>query len=454
MAIVDYTEEQVPEPTPPSVRLEPKSTQSAFVDTKYTALQSIITHVEGSSWVTDSYYSQVLTTQGELSSLQPNQAAVYQQYTKINKMELRVTSPLVPSQNNETRAITLVGAANVYTFLTPNRGDMFIAGIGDGREGVFTLTNTEKKSILKDTAYSIEYELVDYLTPEYRQNLDEKTIKTLHFVKERITHGQRPVLIESELRRYEELKEQRRRLVTGYMREFFSRQFKVLLVPGQDEPTYDPYLTDFIVKVIGGDENEYVREIKEYNLAGDDAELVVTLWDMLRGGEVDTLDHLNQKMWTISTSAFRLWPTLQSVYYSELRRVVYPIDQRHLVDRKYRKTRQWVGESIRPTIAKLGLDEKCRQLRTKYSLAPTDQPIFHPVSGDDYYVMSKAFYVSDLDNVSIIEAHTLAYLKGRVGDVGELLWMCACSTHWTPLERYYYTPVLIVLLIVSLERGI
>lgn len=454
MAIIDYSEEQPEVPTPEPVLVAPTSEQRIAYDTRSTPLDSIITHVEGSPWIVDGYYSQTLTKQSELSSLQPNQAAVYQQYTKIVKMELRVNSPLQPSQNNETRAITLVGQATVYNFLIPNKGDMFIAGIGDGRTGLFTLTNTEKKSILKGTTYSIEYQLVDYLTPEYQHDLDAKTIKTVHFVKERIGQGQRPVLVESELRRYEQLKETRRKLISSYTREFYSRQFKVLLVPGQDEPTYDPYLTDFIAKVIGGDESAQVKDIKSYNLAGDDAEVVTTLWDALLVGEVETLHHVNAKMWTISTSAFRMWPTLQSVYYSELQRVVYPIDQQHLVDHKWRKTNRWVGESIRNTMAQLGLDEKCRTLRTTYGLTLTDQPLFHPVSTDDYYVFSQAFYDRTEDALSILEAHTLSYLKGKVGDVSELLWMCACSTHWTALERYYYTPVLITLLTVSLERGI
>lgn len=453
MAIITYDEPEEVTPPPPPVRTEPAPYKGVTVNTKYTPVSSLLTHVEGSVWKV-AYYSQVLDTSDAVEVQQLHQAAVYQQYTLIKGLELRVNAPLQQSQNNETKNMVVTGSATTYPFLVPNRGDMFLADIGDGREGVFTVVNVEAKTILKETCYSLDYELVDHSTPARREDLARKTIKTVHFVKERMTYAQRPVLVESELRRYERLKEQRRVLVGRWLGEFYSRQYKVLLVPDQSAPTYEPFLTDFVHRLLDNAEDPLLRHIKRYNLGGDDADHMYDLWDCLLEGRIDTLPLVTSRFWTVDTRAFRQYTSLQSVYYSELRQTLYPVEGVVTVDSQYRRTLQWVGETLRSTVGSLAAIEKQKQLRAAAGLTATDQVIVHPIAQDDYYVFSRAFYEQLTDQVSILEAHVLGYLKASPTDVEELLWLCQCVSHWTPLERYYYLPVLVLLVTAALERGI
>ena len=92
--------------------------------------------------------------------------------------------------------MVVTGAANVYPMLIPSVGDMFVATIADGRSAVFKVTNTERKSLFKDTAHVIEYVLVDYLTDERKSDFKSKVIKTVKFVRDFLVNGQNPLLVD------------------------------------------------------------------------------------------------------------------------------------------------------------------------------------------------------------------------------------------------------------------
>ena len=196
-----------PQPTKPSPNEAiPAPYKGVTVDSRYTPLSSLITHVEGSSWVVK-YFSQVLDIDSEVSPQQLTKEAVYQQYTAINQLEMRVNNELSYSQDDASKAATVTGSATLYPCVIPNTGDMFLADIGDGREGIFTVTRTERKSLLKETCYQIEYVLVAYSTDTERmRDLEQKTIKTLQFVKEFLLFGQNPVVVDSEYATVRELK--------------------------------------------------------------------------------------------------------------------------------------------------------------------------------------------------------------------------------------------------------
>src|ERR1035437_5683225 len=82
--------------------------KSTFVDLKWEPRVNLLTHIEGSSWIVN-YYSQVITTDSNLSGQQYTKNPVYQSYKLIKDMEMKVTSPLATSQDAETKAMTVTG---------------------------------------------------------------------------------------------------------------------------------------------------------------------------------------------------------------------------------------------------------------------------------------------------------------------------------------------------------
>ena len=130
-------------------------------DNKIIDAANLLTHVEGSSYTVD-YYSQVLTKDSPLAGPMMNRNAIYQQYTRINNLELKVNNPLTYTQDEVTKSIKGVGSATIYAMtVIPNIGDIFIANIANGNIGIFRITTSERKSIFKNTVYTIDYYLLE-----------------------------------------------------------------------------------------------------------------------------------------------------------------------------------------------------------------------------------------------------------------------------------------------------
>ena len=178
-------------------QIEPKEHKSVVVDTKYTPLSNLIVHVEGAKWKVD-YYKQVLDRDSSLAGHNPTKQAPYQQYHCIHEYILKVSSPLSTTQEDETKAMRVTGSATCYPPLVANVGDMFVADIGDGRSGIFQITNSEKKSIFKESVYEINYALVDYATGDRLNDLNKKVVKDSYFLMDYLEHGQNPLLSNEE----------------------------------------------------------------------------------------------------------------------------------------------------------------------------------------------------------------------------------------------------------------
>lgn len=446
MPIVDYDDETPQEPVTPPVRTEPEPYRGVTVDTKYVPRSSLLTHIEGSSWTVE-YYSQVIDREDEVNSQQVGQLAIYQQYTLIKQMELKVTSPLQTGQNQETAAMGVTGSATTYPFLIPNKGDMFLADIGDGREGVFSITSVEKRTILKESCYNIEYELVSYSNTERRDDLAKKTVKTVFFRKDFLQHGHRPVLVESEVTLHDRLRTAYLKLVPQYFADFFSREHRMLIIPSQTDATFDPYLTRGLMSVLDVNDHPFIRDMVQPNIAEDSAIRSYDLWGCLIAGDITLLPLAVNKMWSIPTSAVKGMPTLQSLYYTGLRKMVYPKDEVYTIDPGLLVGKHWVGEPLMPSAQRILSNEQQMRAREIMNL-PDDRDhsdVILPVTHDDHYVFSAAFYRGEGQMTSLEAMATMA-MEGKAINLEELLWLSEVSRYWGTVERFYYVPVLLILI--------
>ena len=143
---------ETPLPQQINAKIAEEHQRNALVDSKVTPYAALLTHIEGSSWFVD-YYSQVLGADDDVTPYQPTQSAIYQQYLLIKKFELKLQGSLSVSDDSDTSVMTVTGSATVYPYMKPNKGDAFIADIGDGRVGQFTVDGITKQTILKETCY-------------------------------------------------------------------------------------------------------------------------------------------------------------------------------------------------------------------------------------------------------------------------------------------------------------
>lgn len=432
----------------------PPTKYSNVVDTRYKPASSLLTHIEGSSWVV-TFYSQVLDNDNELQPQQLTLAPPYQQYVEIKKLELKVSSDLQTSQNDETKAMEVVGSATMYPFVIPNKGDMFIADIGDGRTGIFTITRSERRTILKETCYLVDYLLVSYGDEERIKDLNKKTIKKTHFIKSFLHFGQNPVVIDSEYNAIVELKKDYKRLLAHYFKDFYSNEIKTLIIPDQKNISYDPFLTKTLISILDTNDSPFIKNIRVLNVDGDNAMKAINIWDCLLNLSEDLIIMANYKYGLVAVENFEIDPRYNGIRYSGVSDVIYPLEERTDVDKDHE-----MSKHIIPSLIKEGKPRTSdiRKLIHKptlngFYLEKNDEkegleslPFIHLVTKDDFYVLSEAFYFDVKEDQSQLEVMVRQTLENKPLNLLQLKEIVNMCKHWNNLERFYYIPILLILI--------
>ena len=445
MPVVTDDEEELSPPAPPPAVDD--SYKGIVVDSRDTSVSSLLVFVEGGSWIVD-YYQQVLDADSEPKPQQLDSPAPYQQYRRISGLELKVTSALTTSQDPETLSMTVTGASTLYPGVIPNKGDMFLADIGDGRVGIFTITTLEKKSILKDACYTIEYVVVAYDEEERIRDLQTKVIQELFFERDFLMHGQNPIVSEKEHVQARSLAEQATRLFTMYLNEFYNHEYRTLLIPSQLRSSYDPYVVRTILQMYNSSDHPLLRHLVEYNVTGDDAFKAPTIWDALLNVDNAILPLIISKTGLIATKEIDNTPRYRGIYFSGIERCVYPKGENNL--NSTRDIRNPALLAFDPlVVGKMRGGALAGNLQEQElpGLNPDPNYVYtiHDVSLKDEYVFSKAFYEQSVGK-SKLEVMMMTYLEGKAVDLDMLDKLCEQAVYWTDLQRFYYVPVLLMIL--------
>lgn len=446
MNIFDETESTPKGPMNPNIRAEPL--RDIAVDTKYTPRRMLITHIEGFKWVVD-YYSQFISDDSELSAQQINRSEVYQQYLNIREFEMRVQSPLQPSQDTNGKEFTYTGSAAVYPGISVNLGDMFIADIGDGRLGVFVVNNVEQKSILRDTSYVIEYNLKDFLTPQIQDDLRKKVSKTVTFLKDFYLYGKNPLLVDSELKVYETIKTRIQELSQLFFGTFYNVNHSTFILPIPDETIYDPYVTSVMKRLVSLEVDSRYRQVKVLNVDRADKYHHFTLWDALMERKMSILDHCFTKATPMPTGVFPSIPLLGSIRYSGIRRCIQGtrdgVERLHnarsaAYNRQIDLTSVYTGDAAKgvyPSDIEPTLDPDNLTINVITAYAQSDF---------DEYVFSSHFYLGDEVRMSEIERMAYTYLKSDTLHLPNLVKLTDSVKFMNLLDQFYYIPVVLILL--------
>lgn len=448
--------------------MTPTPYHSAVVDTRFEPLGSLLQYVEGRAWPVD-YYQQVLGRDDELSAQQMNVSAAYQQYKLIRNMELKVTSPLSPEQDPETKASILTGVATTYPLFIPNAGDMFLADVGDGRQGIFAIVSSEKKTHLREAYYSISYQLKGYADTldGTLEDLARKTIMEYHFVKDYLNFGQNPLLLSSDYNMRIAFSKLYEELVDYYMAENFSLKYQTLIVPDQQFVTYDPFIVRFIPNIITQIQHPNVGRIRTPSVDQQLAARYPSIWDALANPNIRLLRNVTHRARLLQTSWFRMQPLLAGIYYTGIARVLFPFDKQTDNDRDYSGVPPLVGDMLLRngqmrwgSLERLlddGILDGLTYEQLQESLAddrPSWEklPDFLPVVVDDFYVFSERFYLERMAS-SKLEHLTLCYLREEPVDKATLLSLAQRCANWGNLERFYYIPVILTLMLATQRRN-
>ena len=431
--------------------------QSVAVDSKLQPRNQLLTHIEGSRWIVN-YYSQILTVDSEPTSQELNRPQVYQQYVEILRFELKVTDTLSASQEQSNAEMTYVGAATLYPCgVIPNVHDLFTADIGDGRLGLFQIDSVEQRSVMRDSTWSIRYSLLDYLDIMRADDLQRKVSKRTTFVRDLLTVGKSPILVQSELLMYQQLIEWLHKIPDIYFAEFYDREFATFMIPDQLVPTYDPYVVKFLSEIISPSRHPEYLKVNVLNADTGRAKQIYTIWDSLLERSEHVMDYGITKIDLQSTKTRYHRPRFGSVAYGKIAAVIQPQGDLEPFGAVLKgsltpsKPRQF---SRPPELEQVIIDHTLDGLMTVVDpngpedIIPPQPMLIHPASGD-HYVFSEHFYNRVYSETSILERLTTQYLKRLAMPQNSLLQLCKASMAWGQVERFYFLPILYVLVAAS-----
>ena len=324
---------------------------------------------------------------------------------------------------------------------------MFVADVGDGREGVFRIMSSEKKSLLKESVYVIEYSLLYYADVDKirRQDLISKTITSYFYVKDFLLHGQNPLLIKEDYYAYDELSSLFSEVAQNYFNWFFSNEFKTLILPGQSAPIYDHFLVNALLSILSTRDVDQLKFVRQMNVDDDEYLKQPQLWNALVNRDLSLLELSNKTMGLVSTKAFSIDPMLEGIRYTGIKYIVYPTRP---------ETSLLSGTPSHPkVIAELKVIKVTSRSIELGKLVP-DKELdilgnfivnIKPVLIDDKYILSECFY-SDTADKSLLEILTRDYINRKAVNLVALLKLVKSYKNWGGLERYYYLPIVLILI--------
>lgn len=388
------------------------------VDTRYHSLKSLMTFTGGQSMEVTAYL-QRLFPGSEPMPFQFEESGTLQQYLRVKRMIIKVQSGLSRNPNTTDGEMELTGVGITMPGIVPNYGDMFITDIGDGRAGLFAITNVEPLSQYRDTAYQIEYGLVDYVTPLIQSAIDKKVVEKAYYDLEYARTGKNPIVAAEDYNAREDLASIEQSLTRYFFSHFYDREFRSFTIPNQDRASYDPYFTRFVDKLIDYDRrptNDYLNVFDE-SREGDSKP--VTLWDMLVTQDPTQFNYVDKEFVLAQTIQFKSASSLYgSITYSGYIQTVYP--KKYIVN----------GISLK------SMDTSNNNVST---LLPTDVQLY------DTYVLSKAFYEQRTADMNKLELFTHKVITGKPLEFSVVKDMCDEFYKASELVQFYIYPLLVVI---------
>jgi hypothetical protein len=436
---------QVPAPIQ-AIQVPDTTYSKVYVDLTWKPRANYLLHAEGSRWSV-TYYSQILTKDSALSGLQASASSIYQTYNEIKEMVFRVINPLTTSQDDQTKAMKVSGSSIIAPCVIPNEGDMFLADIGEGKTGVFRVTQTEKKSIFAQSCYEIAY-VLDTDTGDKIQALDAKTTNRYYYLSDYLVSGKNPLITTQAYQANVNIAKAYKRMLQAYHDTYYSAEFSTYLIAGQAHSVHDHHHCKHMLRTFDQYELPGLICINKLADGQDPALKASSVWDAITQRDIGLLEAGFTQVELASTRYYAADPQLSPLAYSSIEYIVrgtdtpvralpmptIPPGDYSLYTTTAAVTLPWAGSN-----ASVGTAVRGVNLR---SLANQTAPVIYPVTQDSHYVFSEHFYNQDA-NMSVLESLALCHIQSQPIDAQQLHELLLLSQTWDLLERFYYTAVLL-----------
>lgn len=411
-----------------------------LIDLEVIPPNSIVVNIQGYPVIGD-WYNHRIGMDQESDGYNSGQSTPHQAYRLIKNIKIKLNSPFDYSVNSDTVVtdFTTTGKVYVPTFI-PVIGDVFLMEIGNGRLGRFEVTTVRPLSIYQDRAYECEFRLMELATITVVDALNKKVVETLHFVEEFILHGQNPLLTTEAFKQRQELKSLLITVSKQYLANNYSKQHSTLLVPEQAAATYDPYVTTCILNLIEHDVHPYMRKLRDLNVDDRQTRDYTDIYTVLLNCDIDSLPMCFTEAGTVDTRKWVRNYSIASIRYSTIPLMIYPVAMNQGADRYYSESSS--GD----------IDAEPLTHPPSGSTPFGQVPAIDALSGRGY-VFPESFYNREAVDQSVLTQLTEDYLENKTIDGNALIALVKQRTSWSSVERFYFEPILIILIKAAL-RGI
>lgn len=366
---------------------------------------SAFTEMEGTPWV-GTVFNQILGVDDEPRQLDIQLDPTLQQYRKIHDFEFLLDGSLDYSNDPATGIDTITANMAAYSVYTPEAGDMWLATMPGGDVGLFTVISSERDNYRQQSAHVVTAKLFSYPSSVELDNLDIKTVENLYFngeskglsVHPRDDRNGHVVDIS--------------KIVALYYDEFYDWDTETFLVPSENgDIIYDPAMASFMQSIMPRNYRNINPRVRLYNVENQSPKSnFKTILDLLMRSVSYPLKLIPNKLVSVPSMTFGSFNVRYNVALSKIDTVIYPS-----------------GIPINDTAAHTAADT------------------------DPYYICSKAFYESDVDNYTDLDKYVDMYLNGKAIQYNDLVPLVNSLPEATPLDRFYSFPVYFLLALNALR---
>lgn len=299
-----------------------------IVASSYMPHTSLLSNVKGEPFLVE-WYRQVQGDDTEVQGFQPDSIETYQSYEKIKGLIIKIDSPI--SQNFDTTFATMgqTGTGYVLFDLAPLPFDLFIADIGDGRAGLFQLSEEPRiRSVAMDKVYEITFSIIAIVNRDIETNLTKKTVKTLVYSKDSAIRGGNALLTTTEFDEKKTLAKLETVLIQDYLSAFYYEPERTVVVPTGDDTTYlryDPYLAHFLANTFTPKKTGLRHPIQTLStLTGKSTSGTrkLNIWDMFYQMNFDYPQRYKTKYYLFSSTDLLNTLYYGGVFFSKLDQVI------------------------------------------------------------------------------------------------------------------------------------
>lgn len=440
-----------------------KEYETARVNTEDQPVGTLLTHIAGMRWIPRAFLSQVMGQDEETSSYQGKLRPINRQFRLIRDMEIKVQTPAPnnPSVDNQNQEFTIKGTARVYPgTVIPNPGDMIIGETADGRMAIYQICDTVTPlTIFKRTAYEFEYVMYSWWTQRLEDEMFKGVIATYYFVRDNIDAGLNPLIAEQDWGTWQELTRIENHFPQAFVNRYVSREYSTFLLPGQMTTIYDPFHASFCnilfrpdIGIFGGANLIPVED-------GSNATRL-TVHSALLQLNPYTMQDVLVKVPIIPARAFLSEPFTGGIRFCGTNWVVYPPEDRSLLFSGNPpggiNSLELTKGITAPVKARVKLSDAFPDEYLGDPLFPNpkfDGKAYYPVTYDDFYIFSEAFYAEEESEMSMVEVMVWRTLKENLVNPKDLIELFKESENWPVLDQFYLQPFLYAM-IPAAYRGV